>query len=121
MHFQSSYFKSKYFGNHYFIKKYIFTYISSGCFIITGDYIKNIDGHFVNVSSQCTKDDKLKLLDDYYQSLNKLKNVNTFISTNEFVDDSECGLTDEEIKKYKHYSDMIFKLNKLKKIMPVNK
>lgn len=151
MHFQSLHFKFRYFANHHFVRKYIFTYISSGCFIITGDYIKNIDGHFVNISDQCSKDEKLKFLNEYYETLNKLKNVSNFISTNEFTynssylqldeinsaarnivsqkampihptnEESICGLTDEEIKKYKNYGEMINKLNKLKKTIPINK
>lgn len=121
MHFQSSHFRFRYFASHHFVRQYTFAHIGSGVFVLTGEYIKVLDGNYINVPEICFKDSKLKILDNYYQSLSDLKNINEIIEVHSTIDNSICNLTDEESKKYKFYNEMLLKLNKIKQIIPINK
>lgn len=123
MYFYSQYFRNSYFRSQYFVKKYFYTYVCSGQLILDGTYIKVLDGKNVLIkSNNCLNTDLIyDVYDDYYKNLNKLMNITEFDQTHENELLTNCQTEDPLAKKKEYYNNTLDKLNKLKKIVYINK
>ena len=123
MYFYSQYFRNSYFRSQYFVKKYFYTYVCSGQLILDGTYIKILDGKNVLIkSNNCLNTDLIyDVYDDYYKNLNKLINITEFDQTHENELLTNCQVEDPLAKKKEYYNNTLDKLNKLKKIVYINK
>ena len=123
LHFYSQHFRNGYFRNQHFIFKYFYTYAASGQLIIDGTYIKVLDGKDVYIkSNNCVNTDLIyDVYNDYYKNLNKLMNITEFDETHESTVLGNCEIEDEQVKKKEYYNKILEKLNKMKKIIYINK
>lgn len=123
MHFYSQHFRNGHFRSQHFVFKYFYTYVCSGQLILDGTYIKILDGTNVTIkSNNCLNTDLIyDVYNDYYKNLNKLTNITEFNQTHENESLTNCKAEDVLANKKENYNKALDKLNKLRKIIYINK